>query len=75
MSDWDVHSLGFAVGHLLDVELRPEAENALLWLYEHDPCSTCRTNIASHLAALHRMPDWMREEIRYDVESETRALA
>jgi hypothetical protein len=75
MTDHEAHSLGYAIDHILEVQLYSEAENALLWLYEHGPCSTCRTKFVKHLLALNRLPDWMREEIRYDADSETRKLA
>jgi hypothetical protein len=75
MTDFEVHSLGYAIHQIIEVELRPETENTLLWLYEHGPCSMCRTKVVKSLIALNRLPHWMRDEIRHDADSDTRKLA
>jgi hypothetical protein len=46
----------------------------LLHIYENNPCTNCRTKTVEQLAAIDRLPDWMREECRYDASEDTRNL-
>jgi hypothetical protein len=41
-------------------------------LYENEPCTICRCSCVDQLIALDMLPDWMREECRYDAYSHTR---
>ncbi len=70
----EVHALGWGVRDLIDVHCPAEAENSLLLLYEKGPCSLCRTHFVEKLIALNAIPEWMREECRFDADTDTRKL-
>jgi hypothetical protein len=62
----DYHSLGIGVRHFTDAHPTIEAERALLLLYENGPCSICRSGCVDRLVTLNMLPEWTREECRYD---------
>ncbi len=70
----DLHSIEIGVRHMASAHHQREAERSLLLLYENGPCSLCRCGLAEELIALGCLPDWMREECRYDSYTETRKL-
>jgi hypothetical protein len=74
MSDHVYHSLGMDVLGFVKANLTGEAEAVLGLLYENGPCSMCRESCVKQLIALNRLPGWMRDECRYDADSETREL-
>jgi len=74
MSDDVYHSVGGDVLRFVKANLTGEAEASLALLYENGPCSTCRESCVKHLIALNRLPEWMRQECRYDADSDTREL-
>lgn len=45
-----------------------------LWLYEHSPCSFCREGIVEGLQKSAQLPEYIREEARWDAESGTRGV-
>ena len=74
MDDQLRHSLGLDILRFVKVNLTIDAEDSLKLLYENGPCSMCRESCVNHLIALNRLPDWMRDECRYDADSGTREL-
>lgn len=70
----ELHSIGMAVRHLVQVHKVPSAITSLLFLYEKGPCSLCRGHIVEHLIALSALPDWMRWECAFDSDPDTRKL-
>jgi len=68
------HHFGMGVKHLLGAHCSREAAPSLLMLYESVPCSMCRYTFVKHLIELQLLPDWMRNECRFDAYSETRNL-
>lgn len=68
----DMHS---ACSDLLDVcekNKAPDALGCLVWIYENTPCSACRSYAVNGLIALNILPDFIKEECRYDCNDETR---
>lgn len=74
-TDEQLHDLGFSVRYIIEKSLTPEAENALLILYEKNPCSLCRSDCVRYLIELRKLPDWLCAECRYDADSDTVKLA
>ena len=70
----ETHHFGMGVRHLVKKHRKGEAEECLLLLYEKGPCSLCRGQVVEDLIALNRIPEWMREECRYDSYTCTRKL-
>jgi len=70
----DLHHFGMGLRKMLEAHCPIEAEQCLLLLYENGPCSLCRSAFVKHLIALQRLPDWMRNECRFDAETEIRKL-
>jgi hypothetical protein len=65
--------LGRGIMDFCEAHPNPESEERLmLMLYEHDPCSHCREGIVERLLAIGRLPTWMAEECRYDVNLDIR---
>ena len=71
LTDAEIHSLGFSIEYMLKKNSTVDAEGALILLYEKNPCSNCRENFVCCLIKLDRIPDWMRNECRYDANSGT----
>jgi hypothetical protein len=70
----ETHHFEMGVRHLVRKYRQEEAEQCLLLLYEKGPCSLCRGQVVEDLIALNRLPEWMREECRYDSYTCTRKL-
>jgi hypothetical protein len=70
----ELHHFELGVRHFVEAHLLPGAEGSLLLLYENGPCSLCRGGIVKCLIALDRLPEWIREECRYDAAGEIRKL-
>ncbi len=68
------HWLGFDVLDLIKAHPEPDADRALLLLYERGPCAFCRCEVVKLLLQLGRVPEWVRQECRFDADPETRAL-
>ena len=68
--------------HFMEVDVKAWVEKRwdeysvpiLLNLYENGPCSFCRETCVKMLIAHEALPDWMRDEARYDADEDTRAL-
>ena len=73
LSDEDTfHGVGLSA---LDIfEAHPGLQNlpALTLLYEHEPCSFCRTSCIRQLIALDAFADWMIAECLHDGRPDTR---
>lgn len=70
----DFHHFGFGVRDLLEAHCQVEAEGSLLLLYEKGPCTLCRHRFVENLISIQRLPDWIREECRYDASDQIRKL-
>jgi hypothetical protein len=68
------HHLGSNIVGLCETHPSADAVDALLDVYEFSPCSTCRHKAVKVLVDLDRVPDWLREEARWDADPATRAL-
>jgi hypothetical protein len=68
----EIHGIGISVRHIVKNNIRPELEKALLFLYEAGPCSMCRTEFVQALIEPERLPDFIRDECRFDAEPDTR---
>lgn len=68
------HHLGSNIVDLCEAHPGADAVDALLDVYEFSPCSTCRHKAVKILVDLDRVPDWLREEARWDADPATRAL-
>lgn len=66
------HGLGLGILNIFESHPSPEAVPTLIHLYEHGPCSTCRRRAVEALYSLNALPDWMREECRYDANPDIR---
>jgi len=49
----------------------PEAREPMLLAYEHSPCSICRSDAVEVLISINSLPNWMREECKYDANRTT----
>ncbi|MCG3128736.1 MAG: hypothetical protein CHACPFDD_03627 [Phycisphaerae bacterium] len=71
----DENDIHWALMDLLDVfqsDPTDEAVEPLLIVSERTPCSACRSHAVERLVKLHRAPDWLIEECRFDVDERTR---
>ncbi len=50
----------------------PEAFEQMLLVYEHSPCSDCRSRAVRVLASIGSIPDWVRDECQHDSDESTR---
>ena len=64
-----LHSLGFGLRSMAKAHPSEDAEPALLYLYEHGPCSICRGGVVRQLRELNHLPAWMHIEFQFDCES------
>ena len=64
--------LGFTVQEMFNTHPSQEAEGTLLNMYEIDPAGHFREKFVRDLHSLGKLPDWMRDECRYDSYSGTR---
>lgn len=72
---FEYHGLAMDIRKVFTVHPSLSAVQALTNLYEHGPCSACRLRIVQALDSIHRVPDWMREECRYDADLDLREWA
>jgi hypothetical protein len=71
----DLHDLGSDLLAFCKAHPGPEAVDCLLYVYELSPCSTCRKHAVKALTDTATAPAWVLEEIAFDVDPDTRALA
>lgn len=67
-----MHDLVLGATIYFEKNLSPGAEWCLMWCYEQSPCSMCRGGAVRSLLEIGTLPEWMREECRYDCYSVTR---
>lgn len=53
----------------------PRGGELLTWVYDHSPCAFERATAVKKLAQRGPLPEWMREELAWDVDHELRAFA
>jgi hypothetical protein len=70
----EIHGLGFATRELFEKHSSKDAVESLLLLYEKGPCSSCREKTVDLMLWLDVLPEWVREECRYDANFDIRAL-
>ena len=69
--------------HMLNINLRQVIETwsdsdrfpFLIWIYEHNPCSVCRSSAAKMMVDDGTLPDEYRREMQFDADSYCRELA
>lgn len=71
----EFHHLGIIVRDLIKDHLSPEAQPTLQELYDRGRCTLCRNHVVELLASLGPLPAWIRQECRYDADTQTRSLA
>lgn len=71
----ELHALGMRIEHVFEENPTRAAVPVLLELYERGPCSLCRHRVVKLLLDIGGAPDWLLEECRYDVDTQTRELA
>lgn len=69
-----LHGLVLNLVRLFDVNHVVESANCLYFVYEESPCSLCREGAVKNLMEIGTIPDWLREECRYDSSEEIRKL-
>lgn len=74
MDDTDYHDLGFAGLDFVESNLSAEAAGCLIQMYEHGACEYCRERVVKLLIGLGCLPEWMRDECRFDANRDIRAL-
>ncbi|NJK81648.1 MAG: hypothetical protein HC914_17910 [Chloroflexaceae bacterium] len=70
-----LHALGMCMAQVFEANPTRAAVPVLLQLYERGPCSLCRHRVVKLLVDMQAAPDWLLAECRYDVDTQTRALA
>ena len=74
LGDDDLHNLCSALRHICN-EIPPTLrEPALLWNYENNPCSFCRTTIVEMMIEDGSLSDYHRRELEFDASSDSRQL-
>lgn len=68
------HDLLGDVIFLAEHHLNAEVAVLLHLVYWHTPCTNCRRDAVSYLVGDGLLPDWMREECRFDCDEEIREL-
>ena len=63
-----------ACRHLLGIALRQQTEAHHIDLYEHTPCSECRSYVVEDLLVHDALPPDYRKECAYDANERTRSL-
>ncbi len=61
-----IHALGFGLRDIVEDQPLPDATDALIALYEVDPCAICRRRAVKLLHQLGTIPDWLEAEYEYD---------
>ncbi len=71
----DYHGMGMDIRELFEAHPEPEASQTLINLYKYGPCSECRRRFVEALDSIQAVPEWMREECRYDANLDLREWA
>lgn len=70
----ELHTLGMDMLAIFNTIEPADCLPALLELYERGPCSFCRRSVVDLLLKRDLLPDWIRDEARWDANPETRLL-
>jgi hypothetical protein len=70
----NAHNLAMSLIDIFREHPSPDAAHAFVNLYEINPCSYCREGLVKRLHELDSLPDWMREECKYDANFDLREL-
>jgi hypothetical protein len=70
----DAHSLGFSLVDLVEEDPDPAWAEALEWVYEHTPCTRCRSKAVEFLIQADRLTPEQRFECHFDACEEIREL-
>jgi hypothetical protein len=70
-----IHDVGHALLDLFGEDRISDATDAFVWMWEHSPCSLCRERAFERLETIACVPDWMREEAKFDCHAALRARA
>ena len=68
------HGLLMSCRDLLETNLTADCLQLAFSIYEHNPCSLCRTAAVRLMKRQSVVPAWMLEEIRFDCDEGTRQL-
>lgn len=69
-----IHSIGYDLRKLAETYRTSDAAGALKSFYEKGPCSLCREKTVDLMLWLDVLPEWVREECRYDANLDIRVL-
>ncbi|MEM9365623.1 MAG: hypothetical protein AAGD07_06465 [Planctomycetota bacterium] len=70
----DRHSILMSCRMFLEANEEADAHLLAEMIYEHTPCSLCRTSGVKLLMRQKQVPEWMLEEVRFDCDEGTRQL-
>lgn len=70
----DLHELGSDIISIYSQNHDPRCLPMLLHLYQSGDCGYCRSKLIQLMITQNLLPDWMREEARYDSYPKTRKL-
>lgn len=70
----DLHGMDLGFRDFFDAHPSRAAAPGLLHLYEHGPCTFCRTGIVRRLLRLSALPPAIHDESPYDAAEDTRTL-
>ncbi|GAB3254337.1 hypothetical protein [Chitinimonas naiadis] len=73
--EYEAHSLVLRLLDIFGENRTPELTGAMLWAYEHTPCSLCRNDVVSGLLDIAQLPSHLIEECMHDALDETRERA
>jgi hypothetical protein len=62
------------VKYVLQENSGARGARSLLTIYEQTPCSFCRYYAVDMLKGAKQVPNWMREECRWDADPRTRKV-
>jgi hypothetical protein len=70
-----LHAIGLDLAKLLEHNADPAAEGLAHFVYEHSPCSNCRTKAVKSLANVGCLSAWLIDECADDCSDKTRSIA
>lgn len=71
---FELHSMLMDLLQVYADDSGEEAREALLLVYEHSPCTNCRSRAVEALCKGKLAPNWLLEECCFDVDEETRSI-
>jgi hypothetical protein len=76
IDDFDeVHHLSYSILDVYKKNHVSESFKPLLMMYEHNPCSNCRSSIAELIKDQQLKQDWLIEEMQFDCNEDVRQQA